>query len=175
VLENRNEDSLVKAITEIHGIYRSQEFRITMILGDGEFECTCGALAADLHSNLNICGEDEHVPDIERCIQTIKERTRCTYNVLEFEQYPPKMISEMVFSSVFWLNAFPNRLGISNTMSPRTIVTGLTIDFAKHCRIEYGQYVQTHEKMTTRWLHYTYRRCHRHAPHRESTRQLLFL
>jgi hypothetical protein len=154
VLENRTEASLVKAIAEIHGIYRSRGFRVVNILGDGEFECTRGALATDLHSNLNICGEDEHVPDIERCIRTIKERTRCTYNVLEVEQYPPKMISEMVFSSIFWLNAFPNRLGISNTLIPRTIVMGMTIDFKEHCRIEYGQYVQTHEQhdnsMTTR-------------------------
>jgi hypothetical protein len=88
----------------------------------------------------------EHVPGIERCICTVKERARCAYNVFKFEQYPPKVISEMVFLSIFWLNAFPNCLGISNTMSPRTIVTGLTIDFEKHCRIEYGQYVQTHEK-----------------------------
>jgi hypothetical protein len=146
VLENHSEASLVKAITDIHGIYHSRGFRITMILGDDEFECTRVALAADLHSNLNICGEDGHVPDIERCIRPVKQRTRCTYTVLKFEQYPPKMISEMVFTSVFWLNAFPNRLGISNTMSPRTFVAGLTIDFAKHCRIKYGQYVKTHEK-----------------------------
>ena len=56
------------------------------------------------------------------------------------------MIAEMVFLSVFWLNAFPNKLGVSQTLSPKTIVTGLVIDYDKHCRIEYGQYVQTHEK-----------------------------
>jgi hypothetical protein len=37
-------------------------------------------------------------------------------------------------------------LGISQTMSPRSITTGLDVDYNKHCRIEYGQYVQTHEK-----------------------------
>jgi hypothetical protein len=56
------------------------------------------------------------------------------------------MISEMVMLSIFWLNAFPRRLGISQTMSPRSIVTGLDVDYNKHCRIEYGQYVQTHKK-----------------------------
>jgi hypothetical protein len=64
------------------------------------------------------------------------------------------MISEMIMLSIFWLNAFPHRLGISQTMSPRNIVTGLDVDYNKHCRIEFGQYVQTHEKhdnsMTTR-------------------------
>jgi hypothetical protein len=46
----------------------------------------------------------------------------------------------------FWINAFPHKLGISQTLSPRTLVTGLDINYAKHCRIEYGQYVQTHGK-----------------------------
>jgi hypothetical protein len=56
------------------------------------------------------------------------------------------MIVEMVFLNIFWLNAFPHKLGISQSLSPRTIVTSLVINYTKHCKIEYGQYVQTHEK-----------------------------
>jgi hypothetical protein len=57
------------------------------------------------------------------------------------------MIIEMGFLSVVWINAFlPHKLGISQTLSPCTLVTGLGTDYAKHCRIEYGQYVQTHKK-----------------------------
>jgi hypothetical protein len=103
-------------------------------------------VAGNLHSELNICDEEEHAPDIERCICTIKERTRCTYTMAPFEHFSPSMIIEMVFLAVFWLNGFPHPLGISQVLSPRTIVTGLTINYTKHCRIEYGQYVQTHEK-----------------------------
>jgi hypothetical protein len=146
VLDNRKEGSLIKALRRIYGLYRKRGFCITNILGDSEFECTRGAVATHLHSELNICGEDEHVPDIERCIRTTKERTRCTYNSTPIEHYPPRMVIEMVFLSIFWINAFPHRLGISQTLSPRTIVTGLHIDYVKHCRVEYGQYVQTHEK-----------------------------
>jgi hypothetical protein len=146
VLENRKAPTLIQALKRIHGIYRKRGFVITNILGDGEFECTRGAVAADIRSELNICGEGEHVPDIERAIRTTKERTRCTYNATPIEHYPPRMVIEMVFMSVFWLNAFPHRLGISQTLSPRTIVTGLHIDYHKHCRIEFGQYVQTHEQ-----------------------------
>jgi hypothetical protein len=62
----------------------------------------------------------------------------------------------MVFLNIFWLNAFPHRLGVSQTLSPRAIITGLGVDYNKHCRIEYGQYVQMHEKdnnsMTTRTI-----------------------
>ena len=56
------------------------------------------------------------------------------------------MILEMVFQSIFWTNACPHKLGISQTVSPRTIITGKTIDYTSHCKIEFGQYVQTHEK-----------------------------
>jgi hypothetical protein len=99
-----------------------------------------------MKATLNIASEEEHVPEIERCIRTVKERTRCTYQHTGFERYPPKLIVEMVFLSVFWLNAFPHKNGVSQIISPRTIVTGKHIDYKAHCRIEYGQYVQTHEK-----------------------------
>jgi hypothetical protein len=156
VLDNQKQATLIKALRRIHGIHRKRGFRINLILGDSEFECTRGAIATDLRSELNICGEEEHVPEIERCIRTTKERTRCTYNSTTFDQYPPRMIIEMVFLCVFWLNAFPHKLGISQTLSPRAIITGLGVDYKEHCRIQFGQYVQTHEKhdnsMTSRTI-----------------------
>ena len=30
-------------------------------------------------------------------------------------------------------------------MSPRTIITGLTIDHNRHCKLQFGNYLQTHE------------------------------
>jgi hypothetical protein len=156
-LNNRKQGSLIKALQRIYGVCRKRGFRITNIHGDGEFECTRGAVAADLRSELNICGEDEHVPDVERCIRTTKEHTRCTCNSTPFNHCPPRMLIEIVFLNIFWLNAFPHRLGASQTLSPRTIVTGLHIDHTKHCQVECGQCVQTHEKhdnsMTPRAVH----------------------
>jgi hypothetical protein len=52
----------------------------------------------------------------------------------------------MIYASVFWLNCFPNANGISRSMSPRTMVTRQGIDYDKHCRLEFGSYVQTHEQ-----------------------------
>jgi hypothetical protein len=46
----------------------------------------------------------------------------------------------------FWLNCFPSANGVSTNISPRTIVTGQTVDYNKHCRLEFGSYVQTHEQ-----------------------------
>jgi hypothetical protein len=95
---------------------------------------------------LNTVSADEHVPEIERHIRTIKERARSVINTLPFEGYPPRMIIELIYYCVFWLNSFPAVGGISDVMSPRTIITGTTIDYTNHCKLEYGTYVQTHEK-----------------------------
>jgi hypothetical protein len=55
------------------------------------------------------------------------------------------MIVEMVLSATLWLNMFPHNDGISDVISPRGIIIGMTIDYAKHCRLEFGSYTQVHE------------------------------
>ena len=52
----------------------------------------------------------------------------------------------MVYNVIFWLNVFPHKDGVHDTMSPRTILTGLHIDHNKHCTLEFGSYVQIHEE-----------------------------
>jgi hypothetical protein len=64
-------------------VYLKRGFRITHFLVYGAFERLCGDLAA-LHITLNTVSNDDHVPEIERFIRTLKERTRCIYNSLPF-------------------------------------------------------------------------------------------
>ena len=94
---------------------------------------------SSLAITLNTASHDEHVPDIERHIRTIKERTRCIYNTLPFHKMPDRLIIEMVCTSNFWLNSFPSNNGISDVLSPRAIVTSSSLDFNKHCQIEQVQ------------------------------------
>jgi hypothetical protein len=56
------------------------------------------------------------------------------------------MIIEMVYASQFWLNSFPPTDEISDTMSPRSMVIGTSLDYAKHCKLEFGTYAQVHEE-----------------------------
>jgi hypothetical protein len=56
------------------------------------------------------------------------------------------MIIELIYYCGFWLNSFPANGGISDVLSPRSIILGTTIDYTQHCKLEYGTYVQTHEK-----------------------------
>ena len=98
--------------------------------------------------NLNITGRDEHVPEIERFIRTVKERARAVVNTLPFEILPHRLIVEIVYNVMFWINCFPHKDGIHTTLSPRTIVTGSKINYNKHCKLQFGTYVQMHEQHT---------------------------
>jgi Reverse transcriptase (RNA-dependent DNA polymerase) len=144
-IANRNSASLIKGIRNIVKIYQRAGFKVNSALMDGEFEPLRGDLA-EMGIGLNVTSQDEHVGDVERYIRTIKERMRAIYNTLPFENMPPRMVIEMAKSSVFWLNAFPHCQGVSNTLSPRTIITGQNVDFNRHCKHQFGEYVQTHEE-----------------------------
>ena len=112
---------------------------------DGEFAHLREELAS-MGVTLNDTSRDEHVGDVERFIRTIKERMRAIYNTLPFQKVPARLIVEMGKASVFWLNSVPQKSGLASELSPRTIVTGQKLDFKRHCRFQFGQYVQTHEE-----------------------------
>ena len=95
---------------------------------------------------LNTAAADEHVPDIERYIRTVKERTRSTYTMLPYRHLPRIVLIHLVKNVVFWLNAFPTNDGVSKKYSPRYIMTGQQLSYSKHAIIEFGAYVQTHEQ-----------------------------
>jgi hypothetical protein len=142
---NREPDTIIKAFNNVRNIYLRRGFVISHLLADVEFEYLRGFLSS-LAITLNAASADEHVPDIERHIRTIKERTRCIYNTLPFHKFPDRLTIEMVVASNFWLNSFPSDSGISDVLSPRAIVTGSSIDFHRHCQLEFGSYVQVHEE-----------------------------
>lgn len=73
-------------------------------------------------------------------------RTRASWQSLPYKKIPMVMLVELISSSVFWLNNFPPTRGIGSLSSPCTLVTGLDVDFKKHCQLKYGKYVQTHEE-----------------------------
>jgi hypothetical protein len=41
---------------------------------------------------------------------------------------------------------FPNERGVSYTLSPKTIMSGETLDYKKHLSLQLGQYCQVHEE-----------------------------
>ena len=119
--------------------------KVQHLIMDGKFE----PLRANLPSmgiTLNAASNDEHVGDIKQYIRTIKECTRCIYTTLPFQCMPACLIVEIIYASIFWLNSFPTHSGISDSISPRSIITGQRIDYLKHCHLEFGTYIEVHEE-----------------------------
>ena len=52
----------------------------------------------------------------------------------------------MVYTQNVWLNAFLHMDGISQMMSLKEIITGFKVNFLQHCKLEVGDYAQTHEE-----------------------------
>ena len=144
-IPNNKSATITRGVAAIRQVYRRNGFNITAALMDGEFGHLRGEMA-DLGIALNETSRDEHVGDIERYIRTVKERMRAMYNTLPFSKIPARLVIEMAKASVFWLNGVPPKDYFGSNLSPRTIVTGQKLDYKRHCRYQFGEYVQTHEQ-----------------------------
>lgn len=149
-LPNRQAPTIEREIQRVIRLYTHRGFNITTILCDPEFECL-----RPTFPHLNTCGADEHVPEIERMIRTIKERVRSVYVTLPFRHLPRLMIKRLVANAVLWWNALPAPQGISTAHSPRYLLVGNELTYDKHVRLEFGSYVQTHEEHSNDLRHRT--------------------
>ena len=96
---------------------------------------------------MNVCSEAEHVGDIEPLNRTVKEHARGVVTHLPYKKLPGRMVIELVHLCAFWLNVFPPGLKtIHPTMIPRTILTGIEVDFNNRCKLEFCEYIHTHEE-----------------------------
>ena len=146
-IQSTTDTNIIQSLKKTVAVYRRGGIRPRIVLADGAF--TSDDMQASLQLlgiTINSTARDEHVGDVERYIRTVKERMRCVYNTLPFDALPKVMLIELAKFATFWLNCFPHHTGISKTQSPRLLVTGEHVDFNKHCRYEFGQYVQCHEQ-----------------------------
>ena len=99
---------------------------------------------------VNVTATHEHVPEIERRFRVIKERARGIRNSLLYITMRKIMVTELLYVVVHWLNVFPVKSGVSETLSPAVIMTGRSPDYKKHCKSKLGCYVQTYEEYQPR-------------------------
>jgi len=144
MIKNQKQATLILALKQIISTNQKGGFKVKDVIADNQFECVQGALA-DLGACLNIAAVDEHVPEVEQCVKTIKERVHSIYNSLTFKKMPTRLIAEIIYASVYWINSFPSESGISRTLSPKPLVTGHRPGYHNHCKLEFGTYLQTHE------------------------------
>ena len=96
---------------------------------------------------MKVCSGAEYIGDIKRLNRTVKERACGVVMHLTYKKLPGRMIIELVHLCAFWLNVFtPGLKTIHTTMSPRAILTGIEADFNNHCKLEFREYIHTHEE-----------------------------
>ena len=95
--------------------YTKCGFEVADIHADKEFECLREKFK---NVSLEICGPDEHIPEVDRSIRTMKETMRATANGLPYQQIPKLMVVELVAMATRCLNGFPRDDCVSDQMSP---------------------------------------------------------
>ena len=116
---------------------------------DGEFAPLKPLIAAMPGGpHVNLTSANEHVPDIKCPIRVVKERSRAMRHGIPFQRIPQLMVIHMVLLVVNMLNNFPPKGGFSTHISPKTIISGETLDYKKNLSLSFGQYCQVHEEET---------------------------
>jgi len=91
LIHNKTKQTLMTSIQQIFTRYQARVFQIQNILGDGGFECIRNGLS-EMGITPIVASRNEHMPEVERFIRTIKERVRAIASSLPFQIYPPILI-----------------------------------------------------------------------------------
>jgi hypothetical protein len=146
-LLDRKVATIYKAFEEIYRFYLNWGFHINILHVDNEFAPLQALIQAMPGGpKVNLTSADEHVPKIERRIRVVKERARSSRHSLPFNRLPRLLTIYIVFKAVKLLNYFPPKGGISDIISPRTIMTGETLNYKTQLTLRLGQYCQVHEE-----------------------------
>ena len=137
-----NQTTLTECLQKIVRIYSARGFKVEYVCGNQQFQCLEEEFRP-IHFNITALGE--HVPEVERSIQTIKSDIRTLYHSMPYESLPPLIIKEMVENQVAMRNRFPSLNGVHKNISPLTMITGLPNPSYNRFKLEFGQYVQTHD------------------------------
>jgi hypothetical protein len=82
-LDNCQSPTLRRKLQSIFNLYHHRGFTITKLFADPEFEVLCPWFPC-----LDTCSANNHIPDIEWFIRTMKDRSRSTYQMLPFKCIP---------------------------------------------------------------------------------------
>jgi len=100
-ITSRTKAILLRETKALTLLYETQGFKIPDIHADKEFACITNDM---LPTRLNIADADDHVPEVERSIRTIKEHIRCTIHGLPFRCIPRVLVRAITENAVKMLN-----------------------------------------------------------------------
>ena len=69
----------------------------------------------------------------------MKESCRATHHEIPFQKIPKLLTTHIVLNMVKMINFFLENGGISDSISPKTIMSGKTLDFKKNLYLQMRQ------------------------------------
>jgi hypothetical protein len=78
---------------------------------------------------VNLASPNEHIPEIKQQIQVVKEWSWAAHHSLPFQHIPKLLMIHIVLNAFKMLNFFPMKGGIYDTLSPKTIMYGETLNY----------------------------------------------
>ena len=141
-MADRTKKTITGCITSDLKMYQDRGFVPTEVHADGEYNSVSESFAG---VHFSICSADDHVPEAERAIRTTKETIRSAIHGMPYKRIPLVMIKELVTFAAHSNNMLPSSDGISDTLSPATIVTGSPKDDYRSMKLEIGSYVQVYD------------------------------
>ncbi len=141
-LLNRSKKQLLRRLEPVFQEYHSRGFEIHEVLADNEFQC----LEADilLPTRLNLVSRNEHVGDVENSNKYLKQTVRCLLSSTGARRVPKAMAIGAIDLATTCANTFPIDSGISDSLSPSTIVTGRQLLNVNNLKVTFGTFVQIH-------------------------------
>jgi hypothetical protein len=134
---------LAVGIRRVMNLYSHGGFHLGMILMDNEFKKLRNLVPILI---MNTKTAKEHVPEVEQQIRLIKKRGRGVLNTLLFKKMPQVILIKLIYHVVLWLKAFPTKTGMSAMLSLCEILYRHKLDFAKHCKAQFGMYCEAHNE-----------------------------
>ena len=153
-LDSRSAEDLYKALDAILRHYNKADFVISEIHADSEFDPMITPLEDNLHIDFVPYGQGEHVKKAERNNQTIAGNIRAIFHSLPYKAYPKVMTKYATMIAAANFNHFPAKGGVSPYYSPHVILGKKPLNYKKHCKHNFGSYVQGfHENNPTNTQH----------------------
>ena len=144
MIKDRSMKTIQECFTHVLQMYQSHNINIKFILTDNEFDSLRDDLRTDFGIILNTSSANEHVPEMERQIRSIKDSMRSSRTTLPFDIVPIMMTLACCKYHVMWMNMFPSENSLSAVFGPRVFLEQHYPNYKKMCRLEFGSYCEVH-------------------------------
>ncbi len=119
ILDDKTKDEYFRGLDVIFRKYNQAGFKISEIHCDGAFKPIMNEIKDEFDAVMDFTSRNEHVPEAERNVRSIKDRIRVKYYWLPFKTPPINILKYMAMVEMDMYNIFPAKGGISAYYSPK--------------------------------------------------------